>query len=264
MHTRWFLMTIVLIGAALFCGFATAGTLSYAIGDKIALNGTAYATDTMYIFVTGPGLDPNGVNPAQMKSPVVSGDPSTFVQVDVVNNRWTYIWNTAHQGFSLREGTYTIYAVSQPVGRNALPAVYGSIEISLTQSGEPIPTMGTITITTTPMGAAVYVDSQYIGITPNSLEAATGPHTCRIEYAGYQTILESLTVKGGETTAIEKVLVPVATITTTATVPPTTRATSTTLPPVPAATTTPPLPLSTVTGILATGAALLFQGYRKK
>jgi len=256
-------MIIVLIGAALFCGVATAGTLSYAIGDRIALNGTAYATDTMYIFVTGPGLDPNGVNPAQMKSPVVSGDPSTFVQVDVVNNRWTYIWNTAHQGFSLREGTYTIYAVSQPVGRNALPAVYGSIEISLTQSGESIPTMGTITITTSPPGAAVYIDSQYIGITPHSLEAATGPHTYRIEYSGYQTIIESLTVKGGETTAIEKVLVPVATITTTATVPPTTRATSTTPPPVPAATTTLPLPLSAVTGILATGAALLFQGFRK-
>jgi len=167
-------------------------------------------------------------------------------------------------GFSLREGTYTIYAVSQPVGRNALSAVYGSIEISLTQSGESIPTMGTITITTSPPGAAVYIDSQYIGITPHSLEATPGPHTYRIEYSGYQTILESLTVKGGETTAIEKVLVPVATITTTATVPPTTRATSTTLPPVPAATTTPPLPLSAVTGILATGAALLFQGYRKK
>jgi hypothetical protein len=248
----------------LFCCVATAGTLSYAIGDKVALNGTAYATDTMYIFVTGPGLDPNGVNPAQMKSPVVNGDPSTFVQVDVENNRWTYIWNTAHQGFSLREGTYTIYAVSQPVGRNALPAVYGSIDISLTQSGESIPALGTITITTSPPGAAVYIDSQYIGITPHSLEAAAGTHTCRIEFSGYQTILESLIVKGGETTAIEKVLVPVSTVTTTMTVPPTTHATSSTLPPVPSVTATPLLPLSTITGILVAGAAMIFQCCRKK
>jgi hypothetical protein len=256
--TRFF-TTIVLIGAALFCGVATAGTLSYAIGDRVALNGTAYATDTMYIFVTGPGLDPNGVNPAQMKSPVVSGDPSTFVQVDVVNDGWSYIWNTAHQGFSLREGTYTIYAVSQPVAKNGLPAVYGSIEISLTQSGESIPTMGTITITTSPPGAAVYVDSQYIGITPNSLEAANGPHTFRIEYPGYQTILDSLSVRGGETTAIEKILIPVPAVSTTATVSPTTQATITTLFTVPSGTTTPSLPLSAGTGILAAAGAVLLQ-----
>ena len=134
------LTAAVLTGAALVCGVVTAGTLSYAIGDKVALSGTAYATNTMYLFVTGPGLDPNGVNPGQMKSPVVSGDPSTFVQVDVENDNWSYIWNTAHQGFSLKEGTYTIYAVSQPVGKNALPAVYGTIEISLSQGGESLPT----------------------------------------------------------------------------------------------------------------------------
>ena len=261
----WCLTAAVLVGAALVCGAVTAGMLSYAIGDKVTLSGTAYATNTMYLFVTGPGLDPNGVNPGQMKSPVVSGDPSTFVQVDVVNDNWSYIWNTAHQGFSLKEGTYTLYAVSQPVGKNALPAVYGTIEISLTQSGVSLPTMGTITFITSPPGAAVYVDSQFIGITPESYEAATGSHTLRIESPGYQTILESLKVNGGETIAIEKILVPVATITTTSTVSPTTQATITTLPPVPAGITTPPLPLSTGIVILATaGAALLQQRNRKK
>ena len=133
-----YLLTATLIGMALLSGVATAGTLTYTIGDRVPLNGTAYTTNTLYIFVTGPGLDPNGVNPAQMKSPVVSGDPSTFVQVDVTNDRWSYIWNTAHQGFSLREGTYTLYAVSQPVAKNALPAVYGSIDISLSRDGESI------------------------------------------------------------------------------------------------------------------------------
>jgi hypothetical protein len=255
----------VLAGAVLVCGAVTAGMLSYAIGNKVALSGTAYATNTMYLFVTGPGLDPNGVNPGQMKSPVITGDPSTFVQVDVVNDNWSYIWNTAHQGFSLKDGTYTIYAVSQPVGKNALPAVYGTIDISLTRGGESLPTVGTITITTSPPGAAVYIDSQLVGTTPKSFEAASGSHTLRIEYPGYQTILESLIVNSGDTTAIEKILVPFATVTTPSTVSLTTHATITTLPPVPAGTTIPPLPLSAGIGILApAGAALLQQRNRKK
>jgi hypothetical protein len=148
-----YLLTAILIGMALLCGVATAGTFIYTIGDRVPLNGTAYTTNTLYIFVTGPGLDPDGVNPAQMKSPVVSGDPSTFVQVDVTNGRWSYIWNTAHQGFSLREGTYTLYAVSQPVGKNDLPAVYESIDISLSRNGVFLPATGTITINTSPFGS---------------------------------------------------------------------------------------------------------------
>jgi hypothetical protein len=255
----------VLAGAVLVCGAVTAGMLSYAIGNKVALSGTAYATNTMYLFVTGPGLDPNGVNPGQMKSPVITGDPSTFVQVDVVNDNWSYIWNTAHQGFSLKEGRYTMYAVSQPVGKNALPAVYGTIEISLSRGGEELPTMGTITITTSPPGAAVYFDSQFVGITPKSFEDTTGTHTLRIESPGYQTVLESLKVNGGETTSIEKILEPVATVINNATVSPTTQATITTLPPLPAGTTTPPLPLSAGIGILAlAGAALLQRMNHKK
>ncbi|MFA5348736.1 MAG: PEGA domain-containing protein [Methanoregula sp.] len=259
------LTAVVLAGAVLVCGVVTAGTLSYAIGDKVALSGTAYATNAMYLFVTGPGLDPNGVNPGQMKSPVVSGDPSTFVQVDVADDTWSYIWNTAHQGFSLKEGTYTLYAVSQPVGKNALPAVYGTIDISLTRGGEVVPAVGTITITTSPHGATVYVDSQFVGTTPKSLESASGSHTLRIECPGYQTILESVNVIGGETTVVEKILLPVPTVTTTATVSPTTQTTITTLPPVPGGTTTPPLPLGAGIGILApAGAALLQRRNRKK
>jgi len=261
---RWYLLTAILIGIALLCGVATAGTLTYTIGDRVPLNGTAYATNTLYIFITGPGLDPNGVNPAQMKSPVVSGDPSTFVQVDVTNDRWSYIWNTAHQGFSLREGTYTLYAVSQPVGKNNLPAVYGSIDISLSRDGVSLPAMGTITINTSPSGAMVYVDSQFIGTTPKSLETATGPHTIRIESPGYRTILESMTVNGGETTAIEKVLVPVTAVITSPVVSPTTQVTITTLPPVPAGTGTPSLQLDAGIGILAAAGAILLQRNRNK
>lgn len=260
-----YLLTAILIGMALLCGVATAGTFTYTIGDRVPLNGTAYATNTMYIFATGPGLDPDGVNPAQMKSPVVSGDPSTFVQVDVTNDRWSYIWNTAHQGFSLREGTYTLYAVSQPVGKNDLPAVYGSIDISLSRNGVSLPATGTITFNTSPSGARVYVDSQSVGATPKSLDTATGPHTLRIESPGYQTILESVTVNGGETTAIEKILVPVTAVITIPVLSPTTQVTITTLPPVPAGITTQTIPLTAGIGIFATSiSSLLWCNHRKK
>jgi hypothetical protein len=261
-----YLTAAILIGATLFCGVVTAGTLSYAIGDKVDLSGTAYATSTMYLFVTGPGLDPNGVNPAQMKSPVVSGDPSTFVQVDVENDHWSYIWNTAHQGFSLKGGTYTMYAVSQPVAKNALPAVYGSIEISLSEGGISFPTSGTVMITTSPTGAAVYIDSQFIGNAPKSFTAAVGNHTLRIESPGYKTLVDSFTVTGNGIVTIEKTLVPVPALITTAGIPSGTPIPMTSLSPVPyATTTTPAVSLTTGVGIIAvTGAALVVRNTRER
>jgi len=258
------LTAAIIIGTTLFCSAVTTGTLTYVIGDKVDLRGTAFATNTMYLFVTGPGLDPNGVNPSQMKSPVMSGDPSTFVQVDVENDNWSYIWNTAHQEFSLKEGTYTIYAVSQPVAKNALPAVYGSIEISLTQGGVSLPASGTISITTSPPGAAIYVDSQFVENAPKSFTAAVGNHTLRIERPGYQTLVESLPVNGGGAITIERILVPVTLITTATTVSPTTHVPITTLSPVSAATTTPTVPLTSWIGILAIAFIALFRQHGKR
>ncbi len=254
----------VLIGFTLFCGGVTAGTLTYAIGDKVDLSGTAFATNTMYLFVTGPGLDPIGVNPSQMKSAVVSGDPSTFVQVDVENNSWSYIWNTAHQGFSLKEGTYTIYAVNQPVAKNALPAVYGSIEIRLSRGGVSLPASGTISIITSPPGAAIYVDSQFVGNAPKSFPTVAGNHTLRIESPGYQTLVESLPVDGAGVITIERILVPVTTITSATMVSPTTYIPVTSLTPVPAATATPTTPSTAGIGLLATAGAALFWRYAKR
>jgi len=251
------LSSVILIGAFLCCSVVAAETLTYAIGDRVSLRGTAYVTDTMYIFVTGPGLDPNGVNPDQMKSPVVSGNPSTFVQVDVENDSWSYIWNTAQQGFSLREGTYTIYAISQPVAKNALPAVYGTIEISLSRGGEPRAANGEINITTSPPGATVYIDSRFAGITPGSFEAASGTHTLRIENPGYQTILDTVKVTDGEAIMVRKILMPAAPVTATATISPATQTPRSPLPTVPTGTNTPKAPLTAGIVILATTFAIL-------
>jgi len=256
-------MVAVLIGVALFWGTVTAGPLTYAIGDKVDLSGTAYTTNTMYLFVTGPGLDPNGVNPGQMKTSVVTGYPSTFVQVDVENDTWHYIWNTAHQGFSLRDGIYTIYAVSQPVAKNALPSVYGSIEIILSQGGVSVPASGTVSITTSPPGAAVFIDSQFVGNTPASLTAAAGNHTLRIESPGYRSLVESLPVNGVGVITIERILVPVTTIATTTIASPTTE---TSIPnPSPVSETTPqPVSLAAGIGTLATAGAVLLRHHVRK
>ena len=198
-----------------------------------------------------------------MKNPVVTGDPSTFVQVDVENDTWHYIWNTAHQGFSLKEGTYTFYAVSEPVAKNALPSVYGSIEITLTQGGVSVPVSGTVSITTSPPGAAVYIDSKFAGNTPESLTAAVGNHTLRIESPGYQTLVESLPVNGAGIVTIERILVPVTTITM-ATV---TSPTVTTMIPHPSPVseaTTQPVSLAAGIGTLATAGAVLFRHHARK
>ena len=106
---RWFFLVIIL-GICIACP-CSAADINAAIGDKITISGTSVGTDWIYLFVTGPGLPQNGVNPSRMQIASVTGQPDTFSMVDASSDHWTFIWNTARQGFELKEGIYTMYAV---------------------------------------------------------------------------------------------------------------------------------------------------------
>jgi PKD repeat protein len=86
------------------------------IGDEITLSGVNTDSAMTCLFLTGPGLPTSGVNTVNLSASVVSGDPSTFTIVAVkVDETWEYRWDTASVwGGALQEGTYTVYAVSQP------------------------------------------------------------------------------------------------------------------------------------------------------
>jgi PKD repeat protein/type II secretory pathway component GspD/PulD (secretin) len=86
------------------------------IGDEIHLSGMNTDSAVTYLFLTGPGLDTTGVSLMNFSVPVVNNNPSTFSRVNVeLDDSWEYWWNTLSVwGGSLKEGEYTIYAVSAP------------------------------------------------------------------------------------------------------------------------------------------------------
>jgi len=73
--------------------------------------------------------------------------------------------------------------------------------------GTPAGNAGTLSVTSTPSGAAVYVDTQYVGVSPVTLTTlAPGIHQVEVRSPDYQTSSFSTEVKAGETASISPVL----------------------------------------------------------
>lgn len=88
----------------------------FSIGDTIAFGGKNTASETTYLFITGPGLDTKG---SQIQSthphdsPVIDGNASTFQAISgFAGNKWYWEWNT--HNVLLDAGTYTVYIASAP------------------------------------------------------------------------------------------------------------------------------------------------------
>ena len=211
MKKQFWLSAAAILGVAMLCGISGAADINAAIGDRVNLTGTSVGSDTIYLFVTGPGLAPDGVRLDNMRMVVVSGIPSTFTAVGVSNDRWAYSWNTARQGFTLKEGIYTVYATKQPASKADIgSATYGTIEVSLTSSGAPFQSGGTVSITTTPVPAEVYIDNNLVGLTPQNLTMPEGTFTLSLMSEGYLTINESISVQRGSRIEINRTMVPLS------------------------------------------------------
>lgn len=260
-------LLFILMALVVFSGYAGAAEINEKIGNRIDLKGTAVGADSMYLFVTGPGLPSDGVRLDTMQIPVVTGDPQSFTVTDVTNDKWAYTWNTARQGFILKEGIYTVYAVKQPVGKSGVGnAVYGTITVSLTNTGEPYTSTGTVVFNTTPVASEIFLDGQSVGLTPQTRGVPEGEHILRFEHPGYQTIIEQLSVTAGSFSTIQRTLIPETTRTT---IPPATTSKTVTVPssqPVTqtASVTTNRTPVSVPIVILSTMVALLAVGLKKR
>ncbi|WOX58704.1 MEMAR_RS02690 family S-layer glycoprotein [Methanoculleus receptaculi] len=110
-----------------------AGTGTYYIGEEITLEGTCTESDYVYLFLTGPNLNSNGVELTGNMLDVVNDNPVNFTsEVVEADDTWSYKWNTADLDRSLDSGGYTIYAVSAPKDKDHLSeAEYDTISIQL-------------------------------------------------------------------------------------------------------------------------------------
>ena len=207
MMSRFFL----LVCAGLLLTAIPALAVTVPLGDTLPLSGSAPGADTVFLFLTGPNLPPDGVKLDDISVPVVTGVPSTFVQVPVdASGNWEYTWYTRTAGGLLDAGTYTIYVVTEPVGRRDLSRAdgYATVSVTLTQ-----PTLtilpGGISVSSEPSGAQVWVDGTPAGSTPLTLTNVTeGDHAVEIRKEGFEPVRENVTVTGGENATVESVLVP--------------------------------------------------------
>jgi len=108
-----------------------AGDQSYYLGEEIKFSGTNTESYKTYLLIIGPNLDANGARLLNPHLKITSGTATTFESADVLgDNTWSYKWATS--SIDLDAGTYTIYAISQPVDKSpgSLATVaYGTVSI---------------------------------------------------------------------------------------------------------------------------------------
>jgi hypothetical protein len=110
------------------------------IGDTIILSGTVNGTPTIavFLFVTGPDLDPRGVALDNLNIPAGRG-MFTTAPVHLENGSWTYIWDTSIIIGTLKPGKYTVYVIDTPVDRQRfIREEYATTEIEFLPSDKPV------------------------------------------------------------------------------------------------------------------------------
>lgn len=73
-------------------------------------------------------------------------------------------------------------------------------------SAPQTPVYGTLDINSTPSGANVYVDEQFVGITPVRFGTRSGTHSVRIELSGYSAFSTTVRLNGGQTLPVSGTL----------------------------------------------------------
>ena len=146
---RWaylLIMSVALIGAlATPVSAATVLTISSSpyqahIGDVVTLNGTitGITTIAVYLFVTGPDLDPRGVTLENLNIPAGRG-LFTTAPVQLTDGSWIYTWDTSVILGVIKPGIYTIYVVSSPLDRLRYPSEdYAITDVEFLASDNPV------------------------------------------------------------------------------------------------------------------------------
>ncbi len=108
--------------------------------------------------------------------------------------------------YTSSEPTLTLSA-EQPVS-TPTPTPTPTITQTLTPTPTPTPTTGSISVSSTPSGASVYLDNIYEGTTPKTIsEVAAGSHYIELNVDSYKPWSESVYVAAGSTSYISAPLV---------------------------------------------------------
>jgi PKD repeat protein len=163
-----------------------AGPYNYYFGQEIIFLGTS-DHDQAYLFITGPGLPPEGSRMSldPVNTPVIDNIPSSFSTAPVLPDQtWEWRWSTV-ETMPLDPGIYTVYAVDQPrdfFNLSENKATYDALDIELKWpfiSGMVLPSstgpVGTVfTFEGVREGGVSPTEFVYITVTNNSYPDLSG------------------------------------------------------------------------------------------
>jgi hypothetical protein len=110
------------------------------VGDVVTLSGsiTGVKTIAVYLFVTGPGLNPRGVTLENLNIPAGRG-LFTTAPVNLADGSWQYSWDTSLILGDLKPGIYTLNVVSSPIDRlRYVEGDYATADIEFLPSNMPV------------------------------------------------------------------------------------------------------------------------------
>jgi len=88
------------------------------LGETIMLHGVSFSGDTIYLFMTGPGLPANGV---PLTDPTKRADQGYNTMVGLAGDQtWSYRWDTSKLDREIDPGTYLVYAVNAQADASSL------------------------------------------------------------------------------------------------------------------------------------------------
>jgi hypothetical protein len=210
--------TIALIALlALFSGAIAAGQTQAYLGSVVKLSGYSYTGNTVYLFLTGPNLPPNGVALDNINR---RADQGGATQVDVDGDgHWIYQWNTGAPG--LDAGSYTVWVADGPADVSHLSAVdYRTISVILSEpfitartsggsaqsSGLVQP--GSMNLSSIPEGTSVLINNVYKGMTPlivNDIDPGT--YNVTFSHFGYAGLSTPVIVQSGSISEVNATLI---------------------------------------------------------
>lgn len=131
------ILILAVLAPALLVTPATAADIDMEgyLGETIPFHGFSYRGDSVYLFLTGPGLPENGVTLTDISQ---RADQGHFTVVDVDDNQeWTYIWKTSRIDSEIDPGTYIVYVTNEPRDLSHLgtESSYKTFSVFLKDSG---------------------------------------------------------------------------------------------------------------------------------
>jgi hypothetical protein len=116
-----------------------------------------------------------------------------------------YSTGTPYQTIRVDKSGYKTYSGTLP----GSPAMGETVDVYVTL--QPVATYGSIYATSTPSGAAIYLNGNYRGVTPLTIsDVSPGTYTIEADKTGYQPYPTTITVTSGQQTNVLFPLTPIA------------------------------------------------------